>query len=81
MQVMNSGIAFLPEDAAQVHELIRFGLSRHGVQERVRILYGGSVNPGNVHSLLAREEIDGVLVGGASLDPVGWAGMVGSLGG
>ena len=65
-----------PEDAAQVHALIRFGLSQHGVQERVQILYGGSVNKGNTLALLAREEIDGVLVGGASLDADGWAELV-----
>jgi triosephosphate isomerase len=38
------------------------------------------VNPGNVLSLLSRPEVDGVLVGGASLDPDGWAELVG-LGG
>src|SRR5687768_9320624 len=54
-----------PDDAAQVHELIRFELSRRGVPGRVIILYGGSVNQGNVLSLLARPELDGVLVGGA----------------
>jgi triosephosphate isomerase len=69
-----------PDDAAQVHELIRFELTRRGVGGRVPILYGGSVNPGNVLSLLSRPEVDGVLVGGASLDPDGWAELVG-LGG
>jgi triosephosphate isomerase len=66
-----------PDDAAQVHELIRFELSRRGVPGRVSILYGGSVNGGNVLSLLARPELDGVLVGGASLDADGWAELVG----
>ncbi len=66
-----------PDDAAQVHELIRFELGRRGVPGRVPILYGGSVNQGNVLSLLAREEVDGVLVGGASLEPDGWAEVVG----
>jgi triosephosphate isomerase (TIM) len=66
-----------PDDAAQVHELIRFELGRRGVPGRVPILYGGSVNQGNVISLLARPELDGVLVGGASLDPDGWAELVG----
>jgi triosephosphate isomerase (TIM) len=66
-----------PDDAAQVHELIRFQLGRRGVTARVRILYGGSVNKGNVLSLLARPELDGVLVGGASLDADGWAELVG----
>ena len=66
-----------PDDAAQVHELIRFTVSRRGVSARVPILYGGSVNAGNVLALLARPELDGVLVGGASLDPDGWAELVG----
>ena len=66
-----------PDDAAQVHELIRFELGRRGVPGRALILYGGSVNQGNVLSLLARTELDGVLVGGASLEPDGWAELVG----
>ena len=66
-----------PDDAAQVHELIRFELGRRGVPGRVPILYGGSVNQGNVLALLARPEVDGVLVGGASLDADGWAELVG----
>jgi triosephosphate isomerase (TIM) len=66
-----------PDDAAQVHELIRFELGRRGVPGRVPILYGGSVSQANVLSLLARPELDGVLVGGASLDPDGWAELVG----
>jgi triosephosphate isomerase (TIM) len=69
-----------PDDAAQVHELIRFEVSRRGVAVRVPILYGGSVNKGNVLSLLERSELDGVLVGGASLDADTWGELVG-LGG
>jgi len=44
--------------------------------DAIRILYGGSVKPDNVKSLMAQTEIDGVLVGGASLDPVGFASIV-----
>ncbi len=69
-----------PDDAAQVHELIRLELTRGQVQHRVPVLYGGSVSAGNVIGLLARPELDGVLVGGASLEPDGWAELVG-LGG
>jgi triosephosphate isomerase len=66
-----------PDDAAQVHGLVRFELGRRGVAARVPILYGGSVNPGNVLDLLARVELDGVLVGGSSLDPDVWGELVG----
>jgi triosephosphate isomerase len=66
-----------PEDAAQVHRAIRTTLQRLGLAARATVLYGGSVNQGNVLSLLAQEEIDGVLVGGASLNPDGWAEIVG----
>jgi triosephosphate isomerase len=65
-----------PDDAAQVHELIRMELGRHGVTTRVPILYGGSVNTGNVAPLLTRPQIDGVLVGGASLEAEKWAELV-----
>jgi triosephosphate isomerase (TIM) len=65
-----------PDDAAQIHELIRMELGRNSVEGRVPVLYGGSVNSGNVASLLTRPQIDGVLVGGASLDAAGWAELV-----
>jgi triosephosphate isomerase (TIM) len=65
-----------PDDAAQIHELIRMELGRNGVSTRVPILYGGSVSKDNVGLLLTRPQIDGVLVGGASLDPQGWADLV-----
>jgi triosephosphate isomerase len=42
----------------------------------VRILYGGSVNPGNIAGLMAKRDIDGALVGGASLDPDSFAAIV-----
>ena len=61
-----------PGDAAKVHAGIRRALTGLGASAP-RILYGGSVNAGNIEGLLAEDEIDGVLVGGASLDPVGWA--------
>jgi triosephosphate isomerase (TIM) len=65
-----------PDDAAQIHELIRMDLGRNGVSGRVPILYGGSVNAENVALLLTRPQIDGVLVGGASLDAAGWAALI-----
>jgi len=64
-----------PEDAAGVHTRLRAALKDLGATT-IRILYGGSVNLGNVAALLAQPELDGVLVGGASLDPEGWATLV-----
>jgi triosephosphate isomerase len=61
-----------PEDAALVHRVLRGALDVLGARQ-VCILYGGSVSAGNVQALMARPEINGVLVGGASLDPEGWA--------
>ncbi len=68
------------EDAGRVHRVLRAELVRLGATARVPILYGGSVNSGNAAGLLAEQEIDGVLVGGASLDPAGWAAIVGVAG-
>jgi triosephosphate isomerase (TIM) len=65
-----------PDDAAQIHELIRMELGRQGVNTRVPILYGGSVNQDNVGLLLTRPQLDGVLVGGASLGAEGWAALI-----
>jgi triosephosphate isomerase len=64
-----------PDDAATVHRILQAELASRGLPA-TRILYGGSVNLGNVASLLERPEIDGVLVGGASLDPGTWASIV-----
>jgi triosephosphate isomerase (TIM) len=66
-----------PNDAAQVHRFIRDRASARGWPERLRVLYGGSVNAGNALAILAEPDVDGVLVGGASLSPDGWAEIVG----
>jgi triosephosphate isomerase len=65
-----------PADAALVHRHIRQHLEQRGTRARLRVLYGGSVKTGNVEALLAHPELDGVLVGGASLDPAEWATLV-----
>jgi triosephosphate isomerase len=66
-----------PKDAAEVHGAIRAWLKDHAVTAPpFVILYGGSVNQKNVAELLAEHELDGVLVGGASLEPRGWAQLV-----
>jgi triosephosphate isomerase (TIM) len=61
-----------PTDAGQVVEVIRATLADRvssEVADAVRVLYGGSVKPGNIREFMAHPEIDGALVGGASLDP------------
>ena len=61
-----------PGDAGRVVELIREALASAfdaSVAHAVRVQYGGSVKPGNIRSFMAHPEIDGALVGGASLDP------------
>jgi len=76
---IGTGKTATPEIAADAHRTIRnqartkFGRT---AGDSVRILYGGSVKPDNVKSLMAQPEIDGVLVGGASLDPVSFASIV-----
>ncbi len=69
-----------PADAAQVHRFIRDRAEMRSWPGRLRVLYGGSVNAGNALAILAEPDVDGVLVGGASLTADGWAEIVG-LGG
>jgi triosephosphate isomerase len=76
---IGTGKTATPQIAADAHRVIRaeaakaFGeFSAH----RTQILYGGSVKRDNAKSLLAEEEIDGALVGGASLDPKSFAAIV-----
>jgi triosephosphate isomerase len=65
-----------PDDAAAVHAVLQAEIARLGAKTHVPILYGGSVNPSNAGALLAAEGVDGLLVGGASLDPASWAAVV-----
>jgi triosephosphate isomerase len=68
-----------PEIAADAHAIIRAQAAESFGQEfagKLRILYGGSVKPENAHTLMSEEEIDGALVGGASLDPGSFASIV-----
>lgn len=66
-----------PQDAGAVHKEIRAWLAGRGAAPTAtRVLYGGSVNAKNIAELLAERQLDGVLVGGASLDPAGWAQLV-----
>jgi triosephosphate isomerase len=65
--------------AAEAHQIIRAEISQilgPAVADAVRILYGGSVKPDNASSLLQQHDIDGALVGGASLKPDSFAAIV-----
>jgi triosephosphate isomerase (TIM) len=76
---IGTGKVATPEMAADAHRFIRdqvrqtFGTDAAAA---CRILYGGSVKPDNIRGLMAQPEIDGGLVGGASLDPVSFASIV-----
>jgi triosephosphate isomerase len=76
---IGTGKTATPQIAAEAHLTIRneaakaFGSEFAG---RVRILYGGSVKPDNAHALMSETEIDGALVGGASLDPANFSKIV-----
>jgi len=76
---IGTGRTATPEMAAEAHRSLRqlaaarFGYERAGA---LRILYGGSVKPDNIKGLMAQVEIDGALVGGASLDPQSFASIV-----
>ena len=76
---IGTGNTATPEDAANAHRFIRALVNgRFGAEAafNVRILYGGSVKPENAKGLKAQPDIDGFLVGGASLDPVSFASIV-----
>ncbi|MBZ5619206.1 MAG: triose-phosphate isomerase [Acidobacteriia bacterium] len=76
---IGTGKTATPEIAADAHRVIRAQVrAKYGKEagDAVRILYGGSVKPDNVKSLMAQPEIDGSLVGGASLDAVSFAAIV-----
>jgi triosephosphate isomerase len=67
---IGTGKTATPDQAQDVHATIRAQLAKQAdaaTAERVRILYGGSVKPDNIDSLMAQADIDGALVGGASL--------------
>ena len=64
---IGTGKAASPEDAINVHKYIRSWFIKNEISD-VPIIYGGSVSPENAHDFLVDEEINGVLIGGASLD-------------
>ncbi len=72
---IGTGKTATPEIAAEAHAFIRSLVqAKYGTGD-VRILYGGSVKPDNIKGLMAQDDIDGVLVGGASLDPTSFGSI------
>jgi triosephosphate isomerase (TIM) len=75
---IGTGETATPDDAAEAHGILRTHLGERLGEPAGRgipILYGGSVQPGNARELLAAPEVDGVLVGGASLEAESFAGI------
>jgi triosephosphate isomerase len=73
---IGTGRTATPDTAQEAHAMIRAWLREHlgeEAAEAIRIQYGGSVKPDNAAELLARPDVDGALVGGASLDPESFA--------
>ncbi len=76
---IGTGEVATPEDAQEVCAAIRARIAEvfgPGTAERVRILYGGSVKSTNIAGIMAKADVDGALIGGASLDPDDFVGIV-----
>jgi triosephosphate isomerase len=76
---IGTGKTATPEQAQDMHAFIRGVLVEshsNETAENTRILYGGSVKPDNIEELMSQEDIDGALVGGASLDANSFANIV-----
>ncbi len=69
---IGTGEVATPADAQEVCKAIRYfvaDISSDSVAEQTRVIYGGSVKAGNIASIMAQDDVDGALVGGASIDP------------
>ena len=76
---IGTGKTASPEQAQEMHAFIRSSIANQfgsAVAERTSILYGGSVKPANAAELFAQPDVDGGLVGGASLDAAGFAEII-----
>jgi triosephosphate isomerase len=76
---IGTGKTATPEMAEEAHKIIRAEVAKllgAEIAANVRILYGGSVKPANAKELIGQEDIDGALVGGASLKPDSFMGIV-----
>ena len=81
---IGTGRTATPEQAQEAHAFIRATIAKvwdEATAEKVRIQYGGSVKPENAATLMGEKDIDGALVGGASLDPRAFAQIVKASGG
>ena len=76
---IGTGLTPTPADVAEVHAFVRKRMTERFGSEggRIRILYGGSVKPGNAKGLLTAPEVNGALVGGASLKAEDFLGIAG----
>jgi len=75
---IGTGVTATPGDAASMHHAVRERLAQafgREAADAVPVLYGGSVKPDNAAELMSQPGVDGVLVGGASLDPAGFAAI------
>jgi triosephosphate isomerase (TIM) len=80
---IGTGVVATPEQAEAVHSFIRQWLTKtysQTVSQATCIQYGGSVNPGNAKTLLSQPNVDGLLVGGASLKAEDFGAIVGAAG-
>lgn len=76
---IGTGVTASPEQAQEVHAMIRARLNAMlgpEVAQSTRILYGGSVKPGNASEIFAKEDIDGGLIGGAALSSDDFSGII-----
>ncbi len=76
---IGTGKTATPRQAQEIHEFLRWVIQRmfdNATAEDLRILYGGSVKPGNINGLMAQKDIDGALVGGASLDVESFSAII-----
>jgi triosephosphate isomerase (TIM) len=80
---IGTGRVATPEQAQEAIAFVRALVAGRSPEqaEQMRLLYGGSVNPGNCPSVLELPDVDGALVGGASLDPESFAAIVAAAGG
>jgi len=76
---IGTGITATPEQAQEMHAFIRQAINDvygHGVSDHIRILYGGSIKADNARQLFSQRDVDGGLVGGASLQGPGFLAII-----